>query len=213
MIGSLTGIVDETADGHAVIDVHGVGYTVFASQRLLATLETGEAVKLSIETQVREDHIHLFGFHDNTEREWFRLLTSVQRLGPRMALAILSALAPAQILHAILAKDTAAFSRISGVGAKLAERIVTELKEKAVTLPVGDGAVAAYTQEMPARSKRAGATAAMPARAPTDDAVSALVNLGYARGQAYSAALKANAAAGADASLDELIKLSLKELA
>jgi len=160
----------------------------------------GEAAQLIIETHVREEHIHLYGFPDHVEREWFRLLTTVQRVGNRMALAILSAYAPQQLAHAILAKDTAAFSRISGVGPKLAERIVTELKDKVGKLPTSEF-------QKPLSSNH---PLPITASTHTDDAISALVNLGYSRSEAYGAAMKAGAA-GANG-LDALIKLSLKEL-
>ncbi|MBY0406192.1 MAG: Holliday junction branch migration protein RuvA, partial [Rickettsiales bacterium] len=136
MIGKLRGRVDETDDESVILDVNGVGYHVFCSERTLAALPpVGETAQLIIETHVREDHFHLYGFPDSVEREWFRLLATVQRVGNRMALSLLGAYTPEQLAHAILAKDTTAFSRISGVGAKLAERIVTELKDKVTKLP------------------------------------------------------------------------------
>src|SRR5688572_6061603 len=119
MIGKLTGIVDDIEEDSVLIDVGGVGYTVYCSQRTLAALAPGNAAMLTIETHVREDHIHLYGFPDAIEREWFRLLTSVQRVGAKMALAILGTLTPEHLLRAIVARDTSAFSRISGVGPKL----------------------------------------------------------------------------------------------
>ncbi len=129
MIGKLRGLIDTIDDDSVILDVGGVGYLVFCSGRTLAALPpVGETAQLVIETHVREDHIHLYGFPDTVERDWFNLLATVQRVGNKMALAILGAYSPEQLAHSILAKDTAAFSRISGVGAKLAERIVTELK-------------------------------------------------------------------------------------
>jgi Holliday junction DNA helicase RuvA len=199
MIGKLRGRVDELDEDSVIIDVGGVGYLVFCSSRTLAALPpVGEAAQLIIETHVREDHIHFYGFPDTVERDWFRLLATVQRVGNKMALTILGAYTPEQLAHAILAKDTAAFSRISGVGPKLAERIVTELKDK-----VGKIAVTSY--QLPVTGKKE----VKESRA-TEDAISALVNLGYSRSEAYGAAMKAsqNGASG----LDQLIKLSLKEL-
>ena len=197
----------------ALIDVGGVGYEVQCSGRTLATLDDGEAVHLIIETHVREDHIHLFGFPSVVERSWFRLLTDVQRVGNRMALQILNALPPASLQQAILAKDTTAFSRISGIGPKLAERIVGELKDKALSLPV-DGSMAAPAPLPVAGSATKTKAAPIPspvAAVPLEDAVSALVNLGYGRAEAYGAvAQAAKDAPGAD--LDRLIPLALKQL-
>lgn len=210
MIGKLRGRVDEIEEDAVTLDVGGVGYHVFCPARTLAALSEGEAAELIIEMNVREDHIHLYGFPDSVERDWFRLLTTVQRLGNKMALAILSAYSPRQLAHAILAKDTAAFSRISGVGGKLAERIVTELKDKATKLPVASGQWSVVSEEKNSKKKKTPATDHRPLA--TDDAISALVNLGYSRSEAYSAALKAAQSSG-QANLDELIKLSLKELA
>ncbi len=203
MIGKLKGIIDSTDEDHAVIDVNGVGYNVFCSSRTLANLAPGEAALLFIETHVREDHIHLFGFENANEREWFLLLLSVQRVGAKMALSILGALTPEQIAHAILAKDTTAFSRISGVGPKLAERIVTELKDKVVT-----------SDKLPVTSKRQPKTSSLvTSHSSLDDTVSALIHLGYGRSEAYAAALNAARDVGAEAAVDSLIKHSLKELA
>lgn len=204
MIGKLRGRVDEIFEDAVLLDVGGVGYHVYASARTLAALPpAGQAATLIIETHVREDHIHLYGFSDAAERDWFRLLMTVQRVGARMAMTILGAYAPDQIAHAIMAKDNAAFSRISGVGPKLAERIVTELKDKAVKLPASNIVPIASGK----RSKSS------PAGNVTEDAISALVNLGYSRSEAYGAALKAAQNAGKKPNLDDIIKLSLKELA
>lgn len=210
MIGKLRGRVDEKDGESVILDVGGVGYHVFCSARTLSQLSEGEAAMLVIETNVREDHIHLYGFADAVEREWFRLLTTVQRVGNKMALHILSAYAPQQLAHAIIARDTAAFTRIKGVGSGLAERIVTELKEKATKLPVSPGAMHI---EMPVSGKKSkkSAPAAEPQLSAHEDAVSALVNLGYTRSEAYSAALKA-AQVKTNVTLDELIRFSLKEL-
>ncbi len=206
MIGKLKGRIEEIGEDATLIDVGGVGYHVFCSSRTLAALSEGQAASLIIETHVREDHIHLYGFPDATEREWFRLLLSVQGIGNRIALTILSAYPPQKLVHAILAKDSAAFRAISGVGPKLAERIVTELKDKVGKMPTS----AMDTIRMAADT--GGKKKAAPAPLATDDAISALVNLGYSRSEAYGATLKAAEAAGGNASLDQLIKLSLKEL-
>ncbi|MDE3060994.1 MAG: Holliday junction branch migration protein RuvA, partial [Pseudomonadota bacterium] len=139
MIGKLRGLIDTIEDDSIVLDVGGVGYHVFCSGRTLAALPSaGEAAQLIIEMHVREDHIHLYGFPDVVEREWFRLLLTVQGVGNRIALAILSAYTPEQMARAVLARDIAAFKAISGIGPKLAERIVTELKDKVGKLPTSE---------------------------------------------------------------------------
>ena len=204
MIGKLRGKIDTIDDDSAILDVGGVGYSVFCSSRTLAALPAvGESAQLIIETHVREDHIHLYGFPDTVERDWFRLLATVQGVGNRIALAILGAFSPQQMAHAILAKDSAAFRTISGVGPKLAERIVTELKDKVMKLP---------TSEFTVRSTETTKDKAPAPKSQThmEDAISALVNLGYSRSEAYGAAMKAEQ--GGAAKLDELIRLSLKEL-
>jgi len=194
MIAMLAGRLDHIGTDSLVLDVNGVGYQVFCSVRSLGRLPArGEPLRLHIETQVREDHIHLFGFLDEAERAWFRLLLSVQGVGARIAMAILGTLTPAELATAIVAQDKASITRADGVGPKLAARIVTELKDKAAALaPV---AVVADTTD--------GATA---------DAVSALVNLGYARGDAYGAVAEAARRLGRSARLDVLIKAGLREL-
>lgn len=207
MIGKLRGRVDETDEDSVILNVGGVGYSIFCSGRTIAALPpSGEMAQLIIETHVREDHIHLYGFPDTVERDWFRTLSTVQRVGNRMALTILGAYSPEQIAHAIMAKDTSAFSRISGVGAKLAERIVTELKDKVTKLPTSEFRV----QGADTGKKKTTKPETVDTR--TDDAISALVNLGYSRSEAYGATLKAKQNASSNASIDELIKLSLKEL-
>jgi Holliday junction DNA helicase RuvA len=209
MIGKLTGLVDSLGEDWAIIDVHGVGYIVFASSRTLGALPArGEAVALFIETHVREDHIHLFGFAEANERDWFRLLCTVQGVGAKVGLAVLSALAPDEILQAIAAQDKTVLIRASGVGLKLAQRITIELKDKAGGFMLG-----------PASSRPAGQ--AGPLRAgPQEDAVSALVNLGYGRADAFAAVARAlgetgdgaGDGTGAPASVELLIKAGLKEL-
>ncbi|MDX8445427.1 Holliday junction branch migration protein RuvA [Mesorhizobium captivum] len=205
MIGKLKGTLDEVDEDTCLIDVHGVGYVAHCSTRTLASLPSpGEAVVLFIETYVREDMIRLYGFQTGLEREWFRLLMSnVQGVGAKVALAVLSTLAPADLANAIALRDIAMVSRAPGVGKKVAERIVTELRTKA---PAYAGAA---TGTIGLKQELGEGVAA----APITDAVSALVNLGYSRdiaANAVSAALK-SAGEGADAS--KLIRFGLKELA
>lgn len=204
MIASLTGTVMGVDDGSAVIDVGGVGYLVFAASRTLGALERAEGpVTVLIETHVREDHIHLYGFHDAAERTWFRHLQSVQGVGARMALAILSVLEPGALAQAIAAQDKAALSQADGVGPKLAARIAAELKDKAGEVALG-AAAAAPAQRPPLAAVNGGGAHA--------DAVSALINLGYGRSEAFGAVSQASRALGEDAPLDALIKAGLKEL-
>jgi Holliday junction DNA helicase RuvA len=203
MIGKLKGRIDSIDEDSVILDVGGVGYHVFCSTRTLAALPAvGEAAELAIETHVREDRIHLFGFPDVAEREWFRLLFSVQGVGVKMALAILSVFAPEHFAQAIAAKDIKSLTRVSGVGNKLAERLTTELKNKVGKLPAG-GAL------LPAGAKRM----ALPPASVSEDALSALINLGYARAQAYNAVAIANGKLGGDAPIESLLKESLRELA
>ncbi|MBI1180020.1 MAG: Holliday junction branch migration protein RuvA [Alphaproteobacteria bacterium] len=201
MIGRLRGTVAEVAEESAIIDVAGVGYLVFCSARTLRSLPgRDEMVVLDIETHVREDHIHLYGFSNPGEKEWFRRLQSVQGVGARVALAILSILTPAELSQAVAAQDRAMIGRASGVGPKLAARIVGELKDKVPAFE-GFGAAAA---------PRAGAA---PADGRLADAVSALVNLGYRQADAMGAVARVNRAQGGEASLESLIRGGLKELA
>lgn len=199
MIAMLSGMVDQAAADSVVLDVNGVGYLVFASARTLARVPgRGEAVRLLIETHVREDHIHLYGFADEAERGWFRLLTTVQGVGARLALAILSVLAPEALATAVAAQDKAALARADGVGPKLAQRIASELRDKVV------GGMALGPAAPPA--------AVVPGGGATADAVSALVNLGYTRTDAYGAVASAAKRLGAAARLDALIRAGLQEL-
>ncbi len=207
MIGKLKGIIDSIADDHLILDVGGVGYLVFASHRTLANCEVGAALQLIIETHVREDHIHLYGFAATLEREAFRMLTSVQGVGVRMALAIQGQFATQELQTIIAAQDKKLMTAVSGVGPKLAERIITELKNKVAQLPVG-----ATVADMPKLSSSATKVAAITPAVNSDveDAVSALVNLGYGRAEAFSAVAKAQASG--EAEVDALIKAGLKEL-
>ncbi len=203
MIGKLKGRIDSTDEDSVIIDVGGVGYHVFCSARTLAALPgKGEAAELITETHVREDHIHLFGFPDANEREWFRLLMTVQGVGVKMALAILSVFSPEQFAHAIAAKDTKSLTHVSGVGAKLAERLTTELKNKVAKLPTGATVINAKGAKV----------MALPPATTSEDAISALVNLGYTRSDAYNAVAMAASRIGETEKVDDLIKESLKRL-
>lgn len=201
MIAKLTGRVDSVGADSAVIDVGGVGYLVFCSARTLGRIGEGDHLSLVIETHVREDHIHLYGFIETAEREWFRLLTQVQGVGAKVALAILGVLGPDEILHAIAASDRTALSRASGVGGKLAGRIVAELKDKVGGIALGQ--VAAADGPAIVGAVEGGATA---------DAVSALVNLGYSASDALRAIAHTAQRLGEDAELAALIKGGLAEL-
>ena len=212
MIARLRGLLDSAGTDHAVIDVNGVGYLVFAAGRTLDRLpKPGEAVTLLIDTHVGEDHIRLYGFLDATERDWFRLLMTVQGVGARVALAILSALTPDQIAQAIAVNDPKLLVRADGVGPKLAARIVNELKDKTAHL-----SLAALTGGGTAATGKGGNGAAAPAGSvagAAGDAVSALVNLGYGRTEAFAAVMKASRDLGEGAELQALIPAALKELA
>jgi len=203
MIGKLRGVIDSYGDDYVILDVQGVGYHVHCSARTLAALPAaGEAATLSIDTYVREDMIRLYGFVSDTEREWFRLLQTVQGVGAKVALAVLGTLPAADLASAIALRDKAAVARTPGVGPKVAERIVSELKDKAPALAGIDPAVA----------KLSGAVADRNAPRPLADAVSALVNLGYGQPQAAAAVAAAARDAGEGAETRTLIRLGLKEL-
>ena len=204
MIGKLSGQVDSSGEGWVIVDVSGVGYVVHCSNRTLASLPgAGESVSLLIETHVREDHIHLYGFLQAAERDWFGLLSTVQGVGVKMTLAILSVLPPSELIQAIAAQDKRALTRANGVGPKLAGRIVAELKDKAGKLVLG-----------PAAALAGGTAAAGRGGAPvlSEDAISVLVNLGYQRGEAFGAVAHATRSLGAEAPLEAVIKAGLKEL-
>jgi len=203
MIAKLKGRVDEVGRDNCVLDVGGVGYLVRASSRTLAALPgVGEPCALLIETSIREDAFELFGFVAAEERDCYRLLTSVQGVGPKAALALLSALAPGEVAAAILADDKSTLTRADGVGPKLAMRIASELKDKVSALGL---AIAA--------AKGASALpGAAPANAAAADAVSALVNLGYKRAEAIAAVNKAVKKLGDSARVEALIPLGLQEL-
>jgi holliday junction DNA helicase RuvA len=203
MIARLRGLLDAVETDSLVVDVGGVGYLVFASARTLRELPAvGGEVTLLIETQVREDAISLFGFAGEAERDWFRILLTVQGVGSRVALSLLSTLSPDQLATAIAAQDRASLSRASGVGPKLAARLLTELKDRA----------AQWGAAPRVRVVGAPEAAAAPPGSISEDAVSALVNLGYRRAEAYGAVARASGRLGAEARLDALIRAGLQEL-
>ena len=204
MIGKLKGTIDAYGEDFVILDVGGVGYQVHCSSRTLQALPSpGEAAVLSIETYVREDQIKLFGFRSDTEREWFRLLQTVQGVGAKVALSVLGTFKPGDLASAIALGDKAAIKRTPGVGPKVAERIVIELKDKAP----------AYSDLDPAVIRLSGALNDKRAPQPVLDAVSALVNLGYGQPQAAAAISAASRSAGEGAETAQLIRLGLKELA
>jgi len=198
MIALLKGLVDQVGDDWAIIDVNGVGYLVACSSRTLAKLQVGTAIRLHVDTWVREDAIQLYGFADIAERDWFRLLTTVQGVGAKVGLALLSAAPPDQILRAIAAQDKAVLTQASGVGPKLAQRIMSELKDKVGGLSLGSSVVMAST--------------AAAGNSALEDAVSALVNLGYRRLDAFEAAGAAMAELGDGALETQVIRVALKRL-
>jgi len=203
MIGKLKGVIDSYGEDFIILDVHGVGYQVNCSARTLQSLPApGEAATLSIETYVREDQIRLFGFTSDLEREWFRLLQTVQGVGAKVALSILSTFKPGELASAIAIADKASIRRAPGVGPKVAERIVIELKDKAP----------AYSELDPAVINLSGAVHEKRAPQPVLDAVSALVNLGYGQPQAAAAIAAASRSAGEGADTAQLIRQGLKEL-
>jgi len=201
MIGKLKGIIDFIGADHVIIDVGGVGYIVYASRNTILSLpQEGEAATLLIETHVREDHIHLYGFAGKEEKQWFGILTTVKGVGTKMALGILSALNPSQIATALMSKDKAAFTSVSGVGNKLAERLLTELKDKVPS--VSDDPIASISESISINSSDKSLS----------EAISALTNLGYGRSDAYSAINKI-AGKNSNMTVEDLIRNGLKELA
>ncbi len=203
MIAKLSGLLDSTGLDWAIIDVNGVGYLIAASTRTLRRLgSNGSAVSVHTEMWVSEDKMALYGFADISERDWFRLLTTVQGVGARVALNILSVLAPDRLTSAIAAQDKTTLCEADGVGPKLAARILNELKDKVATLATS-----------PVAATQVQGTAAQPAvSTAVGDAVSALVNLGYKRIEAFTAVNKAAQSLGADADVSALIRAGLKEL-
>ncbi|MGE0416676.1 MAG: Holliday junction branch migration protein RuvA [Acetobacteraceae bacterium] len=200
MIAQLTGRVETMADGTCIVDVNGVGYLVHASSRTLSALPPPPATsRLLIETHVREDAILLYGFADAAERDWFRLLTTVQGVGGRVAMSILSALSTRDLLAAVASGDKASLTRASGVGARLAVRLVTELRDKVGAMPTTSGPM--------------GEVAAIPTGGVQEDALSALVNLGYRRAEAAPVVARVAEAMGDNPDLGALIRSTLRELA
>jgi holliday junction DNA helicase RuvA len=209
MIGKLRGIVDAVGEAHAIVDVNGVGYEVQASARTLRTLQSGQEVSLAIETHVRDDAIRLYGFASEVERAWFRTLQTIQGVGAKVALGVLGTLAPQDLANAVALQNWAAVEQAPGVGKKLAQRIVAELKDKAPALSIAGlslpAAANAGNAHRPPHGYREGDAAA--------EAISALTNLGYHPGQASQAVAAAMTELGKAADTPALIRRGLKELA
>ena len=209
MIAKLKGRVDSTGEDWVVLDVNGVGYLVFCASRTLTRLPApGEAAVLFIETNVREDHIHLYGFLSDAERALFRLLTGVQGVGPKAGLSILSVGEPDHLIQAIAAQDKAVFTRAAGVGPKLAARIVAELREKVAGLAFALPAVKAT----PGASGAGTGLAVAPSSDAIEEAISALVNLGYGRVDALAAAARAAQSLGEKATVQTILSAALRDL-
>lgn len=205
MIAKLTGVIDSVGLHHVLLDVNGVGYLVHASARTLSRIGSvkGTPVSLLIDMQVREDQISLYGFADAAEKEWFTLLHTVQGVGAKAAQSILSAVAPDQLPIVIASGDKAALRRAEGVGEKLALRIVTELKEKAGKLALGAGV---------SSSPKVGGKIVIAVGGANNDAVSALIHLGYGRAEAFGVVANVMREKGEGAPLSDIIRESLKEL-
>lgn len=203
MIGKLKGLVDSFGEDHVLVDVGGVCYETYCSGKTLQALpRVGEATVLFIETIVREDMIRLFGFASEAEKVWFNVLMTVQGVGARVALAILSVLTPSELSSAIALQDKAMVGRANGVGPKLAQRIVSELKGKVPALGAAEAGVLGLQTALGAGV--AGGNIA--------DAVSALTNLGYSSAQASAAVARVVAQEGEEVQTERLIRLGLKEL-
>ncbi len=210
MIAKLRGLIDTIGDDYCIIDVNGVGYLVSASSKTLGKLTQGQEAALLTEMVVREDSLSLFGFADAWEKEWFLTLTKVQGVGAKVCLSILSVLTPAQLSQAVSAQDKNSFCRAAGVGPKLAARIVTELKDKIITIPVGSSGdvnevIVGIPLEKSAKTNEA-------ENSKSEDVISALVNLGYQRLEAYRAVSKV-IVENPQADVATLIRLALKEFA
>ena len=206
MIGKLKGIIDELSDSWAVVDVNGVGYRVFCSSRTLGSFVIGELTVIEVETHVREDHIHLYGFGDSTEKEWFKLLTMVQGVGAKVGLAILGVLGPEDLISAISTSDSAIISRAPGVGPKLAKRITSELRDKIGAAAMGAALNSTASNDVIGVSGR-GLSSVI------TEATSALVNLGYGPSEALSVVARAAAELGDNVTVEELIRNGLRLLA
>ncbi len=203
MIGKLTGKLDSAFEGGCIFDVNGVGYLVSCSSRTLAALPQPPGIgSLMVETAVREDAITLYGFADAAERDWFRTLTGIQSVGPKVALSLLSALSPADLARAILAGDKGALTRAAGVGPKLAVRLISELQGKVGALPVG-----------PAFAPAGAAALPLPGASAVSETVSVLLNLGWKRPEAQATVTRVYERLGEGVALETLIRESLKELA
>jgi len=208
VIARLKGLVDGLGDDWVVIDVHGVGYLVFCSSRTLGRLSAGEAISLEIETHVREDHIHLYGFVDLAERDWFRLLTSVQGVGAKVGLAIQGVLSATELVQVVAAQDKAAITRAPGVGPKLATRILSELKDKVGSMALGPSALTG-----PAPSSDRPMTGPPAGNSQIADATSALINLGYTPSDALAAVSRIASQSDGEVTVETLIAASLRALA
>ncbi|MEW5963286.1 MAG: Holliday junction branch migration protein RuvA [Pseudomonadota bacterium] len=206
MIGKLKGTVDAIGESFLIVDVGGVGYEVQASARMLRNLKVGDTVTLTIDTHVREDAIRLFGFQSEVERSWFRTLQNVQGVGAKVALGVLGALSPQDLANAIALGSWAAVEQAPGVGKKLAQRIVAELKDKAPALSIAG-------LNVPAAAGGTSPPAAPPEGNAAAEAISALTNLGYNPAQAAGAVAVAAKELGASADTAKLIRRGLKELA
>ncbi|WP_019961010.1 Holliday junction branch migration protein RuvA [Woodsholea maritima] len=225
MIGFLRGVVEALGEEELILDVNGVGYLVAVGARTLSQVAPGAKISLFIETHVREDAIKLYGFSLESERAWFARLLSVQGVGAKAALAILDVLKPSEVESASVLGDASAFERAKGVGKKLAQRMVTELKDKAPPIGrrlatrsgsslaglMGDERV--ETPQIEDGVEEAPSLAPLPASSAREDAISALMNLGYSEGEARRAAAEALRALGEEASESALIRTALKDLA
>lgn len=209
MIGKLSGIIDSFGTDHLLLDVQGVGYLVYASSRTLSRIgQPGDSASLLIETVIREDAFLLYGFAEKAEQDWFRLLTSVQGVGAKAGLAILAVCPVDRLAMIISAQDKAAIQQADGVGPKLALRVITELKDKAGKIELSTNSVDSPVDK--SVDKSGDAMSEGVSNAFDNDAVSALVNLGYGRADAYTAVLKAKDKANDN--LQDLIRAALKEL-
>lgn len=199
MIGLLRGTIARFGEDHVILETHGVGYLVNCDQRTMGELHAkSELTELAIETQVREDSITLYGFLDDESRAWFKKLQGIQGVGARSALSLLSVLTPEQLSMAVMAQDKAPLTKAAGVGPKLANRIVAELKDRLPKLTTSAAVATTSTTTKPVGSA-------------VDDAISALVQLGYGRSDAYQVVHKL--AANGESNLDDLIRQGLRELA
>ncbi len=200
MIAKLRGVLDSLGEGSVVLDVGGVGYLVYCSNKTLSQLPPlGQSIVLLIEAHIREDHIHLYGFLDEAERVWFCTLTSVQGVGAKVGLGVLSVLSPNQLSDAILSQDKNMVSRAPGVGPKLAARVISELKDKVVGFEKFSASAPLTKDDERVDGK-------------VEDAISALTNLGYQRGDAYGAIKGVMVKIGDDPAVEDLIRAGLKEL-